>query len=308
MGRIKQGLDYFPLSTSFMHDRTIRRAMKQEGDVALVTYVETLSFIYSGKGYYVSAGEEFYEELADVLYHTDQEKVKRIIDLFVKNGLFDTEQFCRHGILTSADIQRQYLFITKRRSGKLIEPAYCLLDAEEIASLRPAKKRKASAQSIEDEADDDATSTANNATMEADSATSDSDCATFGAEMQTLSTQKKEKEKKGNENKTNETKINHLSNSPQGEDGGGTILKKRREMTEEDIDRLRPPHDGLKRNFDGLLENLRTYQIPPTEQYAIILKSNYGAIGHPVWKGFSTIRGSNGKIRQPGHYLLSVIS
>lgn len=25
MGRIKQGLDYFPLSTDFMHDRIVRR-------------------------------------------------------------------------------------------------------------------------------------------------------------------------------------------------------------------------------------------------------------------------------------------
>ena len=28
----------------------------------------------------------------------------------------------------------------------------------------------------------------------------------------------------------------------------------------------------------------------------------------PVWKGFNTIRGSNGKIRLPGHYLLSIIN
>ena len=27
MGRIKQGLDYFPLSTDFMHDRIVRRVM-----------------------------------------------------------------------------------------------------------------------------------------------------------------------------------------------------------------------------------------------------------------------------------------
>ena len=29
MGRIKQGLDYFPLSTDFMHDRIVRRVMKR---------------------------------------------------------------------------------------------------------------------------------------------------------------------------------------------------------------------------------------------------------------------------------------
>ena len=29
MGRIKQGLDYFPLNTDFMHDRVVRRVMKR---------------------------------------------------------------------------------------------------------------------------------------------------------------------------------------------------------------------------------------------------------------------------------------
>ena len=78
--------------------------------------------------------------------------------------------------------------------------------------------------------------------------------------------------------------------------------------TQEEIDNLQPPSDGTQRNFEGLLENLRSYKIPPSEQYAIILKSNFGAIGNPVWKGFSNIRGSNGKIKLPGHYLLSVIN
>ena len=40
MGRIKQGLDYFPMSTSFMHDRIVRRVMKREGDAAFATLVE----------------------------------------------------------------------------------------------------------------------------------------------------------------------------------------------------------------------------------------------------------------------------
>ena len=50
MGRIKRGLDYFPMSTSFMHDRMVRRIMRREGDSAFATLVETLSYIYAGKG------------------------------------------------------------------------------------------------------------------------------------------------------------------------------------------------------------------------------------------------------------------
>lgn len=52
------------------------------------------------------------------------------------------------------------------------------------------------------------------------------------------------------------------------------------------IEQLQPPQDGTDRNLDGLLFNLQQFHIPPQEQYAIILKSNFGAIGHPLWKGF----------------------
>jgi hypothetical protein len=80
----------------------------------------------------------------------------------------------------------------------------------------------------------------------------------------------------------------------------------RKEWTDEDICRMQPPPDGLNRNLDGLLFNLRQLRISPPEQRAIILKSNFGVIGHPMWKGFSTIRESCGKIRQPGRFLLSL--
>lgn len=110
MGRIKQGLDYFPMSTSFMHDRIVRRVMKREGDAAFATLVETLSYIYAGKGYYIPASDEFYDELTDSLYNTDLDDVKRIIALAVECGLFDAGLFRQYGILTSADIQRQYLY------------------------------------------------------------------------------------------------------------------------------------------------------------------------------------------------------
>ena len=49
-------------------------------------------------------------------------------------------------------------------------------------------------------------------------------------------------------------------------------------------------------------------RVPPAEQYTIVLKSNYGEIGGDIWKGFSVIRGSGGKIKLPGHYLLSVLN
>ena len=204
--------------------------------------------------------------------------------------------------VSTADIQRQYLFITKRRSSALIEPDYCLLESEEITSYRSSQSGKSSTDdSLDSECAEAVNGDADHKT--ACTVTSSSDSVTMEDEIATSGTQNKRKQTKINQNK-----VNHLPNPPQGGDEGGKYLKSRTAVTQEDIDCLQPPCDGVQRNFRGLTDNLRLYKVPPSEQYAIILKSNFGAIGNPVWKGFNTIRGSNGKIRLPGHYLLSIIN
>lgn len=90
MGRIKQGLDYFPLNTDFMHDRVVRRVMKREGDSAFTILLYTLSYLYSGEGYYIHVDDDFYDELSDQLFSTDNDSVRRVLRLFVEYGFFDS--------------------------------------------------------------------------------------------------------------------------------------------------------------------------------------------------------------------------
>lgn len=136
MSRIKKrGLDYFPLNTDFMQDRLVRRIMKREGDSALAVLLQALCSVYSGEGYYVRSDSLFYDDLADNLYQQESADVERIIRLAVDYGLFSSELFGKYHILTSADIQRQYLFITKRRSSVLIDSRYNLLPADTPAAV-----------------------------------------------------------------------------------------------------------------------------------------------------------------------------
>mgnify|MGYP000671812037 CR=1 FL=1 len=287
MGRIKQGLDYFPLSTDFMHDRIVRRVMKREGDSAFTVLIYIMSYLYSGEGYYVRADTDFCDELSDQLFSTDNDTVRRVIRLFLEYGLFDSALYERYSILTSEDVQRQYLFITKRRSRHHICPDYCLLPEEKTTDEQP----------------DTVAATGENVAVSPDIATVSRDTAT-----KTALIKRKEKEKKEN--------ILPNPPLPKGEDEeeeGGDFsnrkpAKKKRELTQSDIDRMQAPADGHPRNLSGLLDNLRLYHIPPSEQYAIVLKSNYGEIGGKVWKGFGVIRASAGKIKLPGHYLLSVLN
>lgn len=140
MARIKKtGLDYFPMNTDFIQNRLVRRIMKREGDASIAVLLETLSYIYAGEGYYVHADPLFYEDLSASLYDVSAESVIRIIGLAVEYGLFDAALFARHGVLSSVEIQRQYLFSTKRRLVSQVKTEYCLLSEAERAEIQNRK-------------------------------------------------------------------------------------------------------------------------------------------------------------------------
>lgn len=323
MGRIKQGLDYFPLSTDFMHDRIVRRVMKREGDSAFTILICIYSYLYSGEGYFVRVDKDFCDELSDQLFTTDNDTVHRVVQLFLEYGMFDSALYERYGILTSADVQRQYLFIARRRSRHHILPEYCLLPEEVKAEAETADESiqtSESTQSTEEESkekrlyhdEDHVAATADDVAESVDIVAVSRDAATKTAHIK-----RKEKERKENilpnppspEGGNEERRSGgDLSLGRTGEGDAKRPGKKTRELTQDDIDRMQPPADGCQRNFSGLLMNLRLYRVPPAEQYPIVLKSNYGEIDSAIWKGFSVIRCSAGKIKLPGHYLLSVLN
>lgn len=314
MARIKKrGLDYFPINTDFIHDRAVRRLMKREGDAALAVLLEVLTYVYAGEGYYVRADSLFYEDLSAGLYEKSAADVERIIRLAVEYGLFDAGLFEKCGILTSAEIQRQYLFSTRRRLVSALETDYCLVKDEEPAEKQTVAKgeRGNDAKLI----NDNVTLINENATLTAENVTPGTHSIAQNSIAQHSVAQNRKEypllnpplETAGEEVKTEEGKEEIFSDSTFGmdaSDGSG----KRNKWTQETIDALLPPADGTVRNFDGLLYNLRSYKIPPAEQYAIIRKSNFGAIGGRIWKGIATLRASSGKIKLPGRYLLSVVN
>lgn len=263
MSRIKKrGLDYFPLNTDFIHDRLVRRIMKREGDGSFAILLGALSCIYADEGYYVCADELFYEDLSACLYEKTAADVKRILALAVEYSIFDAALFGKYAILTSAEIQRQYLFSTKRRKSSAIDTRYCLVDdsqaGEEVAPPAP-----------------ESTSSAAGRVLPA------TESVTFKPENVTSGTHSIAKHSTSQQSKENPL----LHSSPKTGGTEGAAVPSAEEEYLRKIEQLQPPQDGTNRNLDGLLFNLRQFHIPPQEQYAIILKSNFGAIGHPLWKG-----------------------
>lgn len=367
---MKQGLDYFPLDTDFVHNRIVRRILKREGDRSLGVLITAFSYIYGGTGYYVVADEAFYDDLAVTLFESTADDVRRIIALALDYGFFDRRMYEQHGILTSAHIQEQYLFCTKRRKKSLLNPLYALVEAETDEDNQSADNER----EAKEETGESVTLTPENVTlipqrkakhstakhskaehskenplpqvspekggngcagrepaqeedMEEDVFLDKKERVLFGQEQPTLSTQRQV-------DVVNQGQVafpaQRQTAFPNQEQAAFPIQgqvalpdkekpvfsdKERRQplhcaipegCTLRDVEDLRPPLDGLQRNLDGLLFNLRELRIPAAEQYAIVLKSNYGLIGHPLWKGFGVLLESRGKIRLPGRYLLSL--
>lgn len=302
----KRGLDYFPIDIDFMQNRLVRRIMKREGEGSLATLFGALSCIYGGEGYYVRADELFYEDISTSLYNQTAGDVKRILTLAAEYGIFHPGLFSEFGILTSSEIQKQYLFSTKRRKSSAIEERYNLIDDAPDSFTE---------QSTESEVE--------NATPKGESVTIKSENVTSGTHsiaQNRIAQHRIEKPLLNSSPVGGTQNADEISAEEEEEElvssGGapdvyiqttsGNDKPHRREWTDEDVARLQPPADGLDRNPDGLIFNLRQFHIPPQEQYVIVLKSNFGIIGHPVWKGFFDLRESHGKIRQPGRYLLSL--
>lgn len=366
MSRIKKrGLDYFPLDIDFLQNRLVRRIMKREGDGALATLVSAFSCIYGGEGYYVLTDAFFYEDISASLYHQTAEDVKRILTLAAEYGIFDVTLFRECGVLTSAGIQRQYLFSTKRRKSSAIDSRFNLItdeqeddDAagkqEETAGLFPETSRSetevsAALVEVSTTLPESAVDTSQNVTLIPENVASGThsiaqqSIAQRSIEYSLLNsspsgrTQDADRESAEGDGEEENflsspaipasfaapatfavpvspavpvSSAAHASSAvPPSVPPASSVAPlrhPRKEWTDEDICRMQPPPDGLNRNLDGLLFNLRQLRISPPEQRAIILKSNFGVIGHPMWKGFSTIRESCGKIRQPGRFLLSL--
>lgn len=376
MSRIKKrGLDYFPLDIDFLQNRLVRRIMKREGDGALATLVSAFSCIYGGEGYYVLTDAFFYEDISANLYHQTAEDVKRILILAAEYGIFDVTLFRECGVLTSAGIQRQYLFSTKRRKSSAIDNRFNLItdeqeddDAgkqEEAAGLFPETSGSetevsAALPEVSTTLPESAMGTSQNVTLIPENVASGTHSIAQNSIAQQSIAQRSIEYSLLNSSPSGRTQdadresaegdgeeenflsspatpaslaafatftapaafvvpvspavpvssVAHASSAvPPSVPPASSVVPlrhPRKEWTDEDICRMQPPPDGVNRNLDGLLFNLRQLRISPPEQRAIILKSNFGAIGHPMWKGFSMIRESCGKIRQPGRFLLSL--
>lgn len=123
---LKQGLDYFPLDVGFLQDMKVRRIIKSCGASAISVLIWLLGSCYRDDGYYIWWTEDLPFIVADEIGVTEgcvQEVVKRALQV----GFFDAGMKEKHGILTSAGIQKRFLEVTSRRKAAFLRRDFALI-------------------------------------------------------------------------------------------------------------------------------------------------------------------------------------
>ena len=124
---IKTKIDYFPIDCC--DDSRMKLVELKHGLVAYAVYVKLLQKIYGNKGYYMNWDEDILL-LFSGEYNLSVEKVDSIVTDMLGRGIFNKELFEKYGILTSCEIQEQYLFVIAKRKNKELDERFCLINSE----------------------------------------------------------------------------------------------------------------------------------------------------------------------------------
>lgn len=124
----KEGIDYFPVKCAA--DKNIELVTAECGLKAHAVIYALLQEIYGVHGYYCEWQREKALSLSSRMFGGGDRAVNRIneiVNCCARWGVFSLEQLEENGILTSEEIQENFLFATKRRKSVKMKRAYLLV-------------------------------------------------------------------------------------------------------------------------------------------------------------------------------------
>lgn len=119
--RIRHGLDYFPLDTSW--DLSMRLLKEYYGLEGIGVVVQLFQMIYK-EGYFILWNAET-KQLFCSENRIEEPRLNSILEFCLSHSLFDQGLFDTNSVLTSSSIQRQWVRICTdaKRKSIIIEPA-----------------------------------------------------------------------------------------------------------------------------------------------------------------------------------------
>ena len=265
-----------------MDEVPIELAEAKFGLKSTAAIMKLLCKIHKENGYYLKWDEEqcllFTNKAGKDI---NEQEMQGIVDILVEKGFFDLKTYREQQVLTSIEIQKVWLEATKRRKRDLPSLPYLLVKAEES----------------EKDNNDNKGDTGNengNCTQEQGNCTQHADNSSENA-----CNPQQSKESKANESRANESKaLPPLT--PPGENGGNVPGNSAIEI---------PGYAYNKQthNLECLLLDMEQLHISnPDEQKTILRLSDYGRLGHPVWRIIHDTRWS--VVNTKGKYLIAALA
>jgi hypothetical protein len=133
----KQGLEFFAFQTKTFDSLAIERLIRKHGAEGFLFWMKMKAFILSISNYIVLDDEDdmlsMFRKRMD--YPSDLKEVKHRIASLVKGGFFDEDLYKKYKVLTSAEIQTDYIMSTPGRSKVRFVKEYTLIDFKDFQHL-----------------------------------------------------------------------------------------------------------------------------------------------------------------------------
>lgn len=107
-----QGIDFFPWAVN--DTDALKRLRRKTGLDGYAVYLKLLQLIFRSSGYYVLFDEDKAEEFA-FEERIDEVLIKKVVWEAIGTGLFNRRLFEDYQVLTSENIQHDFLYATQRR-------------------------------------------------------------------------------------------------------------------------------------------------------------------------------------------------
>lgn len=282
MGTAKQLTTYFPHDSNARNDGRIIRLRIRHGAAGYGVYFMLLERLREESDFTSSRD---YEMISFDL-HVDIDMVRSVVEDFGLFAITDDEQG-----FYSASLANRMSFVGKKA-----------VDRAETYRANANKRwaDKIAGNAIASTMECNCIDNGMQLHLEGNAIASSDECNCMGDDMQLHQGENAIASDADPQNKINKRKERKSSSPlpPPGGRGG-------------DFASLEPPQDGIARNFDGLTEELGRLGCTAAEVGKIYELSNYGQIGHPVWRYIRQCVDSLNKatkdpsrIRVPGRYII----
>lgn len=130
---LKEGLDYFPLDVDIDQDDKFQLVEALHGVKGFGITVKLLMRIYKEGFYYDWTERE--QLLFSKRVNENINDVKEVVNDCIKYGVFDSETYATHEVLTSRGIQKRYFEAVTRRKTLTVKESLLLIDINDYQNI-----------------------------------------------------------------------------------------------------------------------------------------------------------------------------